>query len=818
MDGFWQDARHGLRMLVKSPGFTAAIALTLGLGIGANAAVFSIVNTLLLRPLPVADPGNLYVLAITHQDNEQPHSVSWADYVDYRERSDVFSDLAAYSIEFAGLSADNRADRIAISYVTGNFFSMLGIMPAAGRLILPAEGRTYGADPIVVLGHAYWKKRFGGDTSIAGRRVLINGQPMTVVGVVPESFHGVYALVEFDAYLPHGMTFPERNWRAQVERRDSHDMRVIGRLKPGVTHRQAQAALDVLARQLEAQYPDTNKTVRARLIREPLARPEPNAADSNPFVAGVFMLLVGLVLLVACVNVVNLLMVRASSRHRELAVRAALGAGRRRLLRQLLTESLLLAVAGGLTGAAIGRWVSGLIAGLTLPVDLPIRFDLAFDWRVFGYIAVVALGTGVIVGLLPALRASRADVNDVLRQGGRGMADGSTRQYVRSALVIGQVAVSLVLLVAAGLFVRSVHRAQSVDLGFDPANVLNLSMDVSQQGIDEPRGRAFYDEVDRRVRAMPGVESVSYAYSVPFGYYNTAEYVEAESQPVPKDARRQSAGYNPVGAEYFELLKIPIVKGRGFTREDDERGRRVAVINEFMAARFWPGQDPIGKRFRMTGADAAWLDVIGVSRDGKYNYIFQDPSMYFFVPIAQHYRPLRALHVRTAGSPERLAPAIQKEIRSLNPDLPVYEVRSMARMLEGPNGFFLLRMGALFGGGLGLLGLALALVGIYGVVSYAASQRTQEIGVRMALGAQPRDILHLVVGHGLLLVGVGIAVGLVAALGLSRLMTRLLFGISSTDPVTFIAVPLALGLMALIASYVPALRATKIDPIQALRD
>ena len=818
MDTVWQDVRHGAGMLRKNPGFTATIALTLGLGIGANAAVFSIINVLLLRPLPVANPHNLYVLAITHQDNEQPHSVSWADYVDYRDRANVFSDLAAYAIDFAGLSADNRADRIAVSYVTGNFFSMLGIQPAFGRLILPTEGRVFGADPVVVLGHGYWKKRFGGDPSVVGRTVLVNGRPFTVVGVVPEHFHGVYALVEFDAYLPHGMLFPERSWREQIERRDNHEMRVMGRLREGVTQRQAQAAVDVLARQLETQYPDTNKTVRARIIREPLARPEPNSSDNNPYVAGIFLMLVGLVLLVACVNVVNLLMVRATVRQRELAVRAALGAGRRRLVRQLLTESLLLAAAGAAAGAAIGGLVSRMLTRLTIPVDIPIRFDLPFDWRVFGYIAVVALGTGVAVGLLPALRASRADVNEVLREGGRGMAGSGTRQLARSALVVGQVAVSLVLLVAAALFVRSVQRAQSVDLGFDPAHVLNLSMDVSQQGTEEAQGRAFYDEVERRVRAMPGVESVSYAYSVPFGYYNASEYVEAEGQAIPKETRRPFAAFNAVGPDYFQALRIPIVKGRGFTREDDERGRRVAVVNEFMAARYWPAQDPIGKRFRMSGADTAWLEVVGVSKDGKYNYIFQDPGMYFFMPIAQHYRALRALHVRTTGDPELLAPVIQKEIRSLNPALPVYDVRSMTRLLDGPNGFFLLQMGALFGGGLGLLGLALALVGIYGVVSYAATQRTQEIGVRMALGAQPRDILRLVVGQGLLLVAAGIVVGLLGAFGVSRLLTTLLFGISSTDTVTFITVPLALGTMALLASYVPAFRATRIDPVKALRE
>ena len=817
MGTLWQDVRHGIRALGKTPSFTLAVALTLGLGIGANAAVFSIINALLLRPLPVHDPANLYLVSLSHQDNEQPHNVSWADYVDYRDKSGVFSDLAAFDLNFAGLSADNRADRITISHVTGNFFSLLGVAPAAGRLILPNEGRQYGADPVIVLGHSYWKKRFGGDPAVVGRQVLVNGQPFTVAGVVPESFTGVYALVEFDAYLPLGMMFPEATYRELIARRDNHDLHVIGRLKPGVSLAQAQAAVDVLARQLEKQYPDTNKTVRARVIPEHLARPEANSADSNPFVAGVFMLLVGLVLLVACVNVVNLMMVRATVRQRELAMRAALGAGRWRLVRQLLTESLLLSLLGGLAGAGIGRWVSGMLSRLSLPMDVPIRFDLPFDWRVFGYVALVALGTGVVVGLLPALRASRADLNEVLREGGRSMAGGGSRQWTRNTLVVSQVAVSLVLLVAAALFVRSVQHAKSVDLGFDPRHVLNQSMDVSQQGYDEAHGREFYRAVEARVRSLPGVETVSFAYSVPFGYYNSSEYIESQDHPPAPGERRPTAGFNMVGPEYFQTMRLPVVRGRAFTPQDDERSRPVVIVNEILAKKFWPGQDPIGKRLRMEGSDQRWLEVVGVTKTGNPQFIFEDPGPYLFAPIEQHYRPLRILQVRTAGDPEAMAPLIQKEIRALDPDLPVYDVRSMERVLQGPNGFFLLHMGALFGGALGALGLVLALVGIYGVVAYTANQRTQEIGVRMALGAQRRDILRLVVGQGLVLVAAGVGVGLAASFGVARLLSNLLFGISATDPMTFVAVPLILGGMAILASYLPALRATRIDPMRALR-
>jgi putative ABC transport system permease protein len=815
MDALWQDVRLGLRALLKSPLFTAAVVLTLGLGIGANAAVFSIVNRLLLRPLPVRDPAALQVLTVAHEGNQSPHNVSWLDYADYKANP-VFEDLAAYDIGFVGLSTDQRAERIAVSYVTSNFFSMLGITPAVGRLLQPSEGSQPGADAVIVLGHSYWRRRFNDDPTVAGRRVIVNGQPYTIAGVVPEKFQGVYALVEFDAYIPLTM-LPTDQYRDMIAKRDQHALHVIGRLAPGVSRAQAQAAIDVQASQLEAKYPDTNKSVHARLIPERQARPEANNADAMPAVAGIFLVLVGLVLLVACVNVINLLMVRATVRQRELAVRAALGAARRRLIQQLLTESLLLALFGGIAGAILGRWAIGLLSRIQLPGDLPFRFDFSFDWRVFGYIAAVAVTAGVAVGILPALRASKTELNAILREGGRGSSEGGNRQHVRSILVVGQVAVSLVLLVAAGLFVRSAMNAATVDLGFDPAHVMNASVDVSQQGYDEARGRAFFDELLRRAKQLPGVESASLAYSVPLGYYNVSAYLEIEGQPQTDKARRPFGGYNVVGPEYQQTMRLKMMKGRFIGTDDNERSRPVAVINEYMANRFWASQDPIGRRFRSPELGNQWIEVAGVVHDGKPVGLFSNPQPYFYVPLAQQYRSLRVLQLRTAGDPTALASAVQREIRVLDPDLPVFDVTTMQLMLDGPNGFLLLRMGALFGGTMGLLGLALALVGIYGVVSYAASQRTQEIGVRMALGAARADILRLVLGRGLLLVGIGVVLGLVAAAAVSRMVSSLLFGISAVDPVTFIVVPLLLASMALLASYLPALRATRIDPAAALR-
>jgi predicted permease len=815
MDSVWQDVRVGFRALFKAPLFTIAVVLTLGLGIGANAAVFTIVNRLLLKPLPVRDPGGLYVLAIQHEGNNDPHNVSWLDYQDFKDKSGAFEDLAAYDIGFVGLSADNRAERITVSYVTSNYFSMLGVAPAFGRVLQPGGAAVPGAEPTLILGHSYWKKRFNSDPSVVGRAVVVNGRPFTIAGVVPAWFEGVYALVEFDGYLPLTMK-PQDDYKNLITKRDDHSLHVIGRLKPGLARTQAQAAVSLLATQLEAQFPETNKTVKARVIPERLARPEANSADQTPVVAGVFLVLVGLVLLVACVNVINLIMVRATVRQREIAVRAALGAARLRLVRQMLTESVILAVLGGLAGAAVGRICASLIGSIQLPGDLPFRFDLQFDWRVFGYIAAVALASGIGVGLLPALKSSRADLNTVLREGGRGTS-GAGRQRARSALVVAQVAVSLVLLIAAGLFVRSVQSAESIDLGFDPSRVLNATMDVAQQGYDEARGRAFYDELLQRAKRIPGVESASLAFSVPLGYYNTSAYLEIEGQPVSTKERRPFAGYNTVSPEYLHTIRPRLVQGRFITAQDDERGRKVAVVNKFMAGHFWPGQDAVGKRFRSTDLKNEWLEVVGVVQDSKQQGLFADPSGHFYVPIAQTYVSQRVLQLRTAADPGALAPLVAREIRALDPDLPIFDVTTMERMIQGPNGFFLLRMGALFGGALGLLGLALALVGVYGVVSYAASQRTQEIGLRMALGANRSEIMRLVLGRGLVLVAVGVAVGLACALSVSHLLTNLLFTVSPVDPMTFIGVPVILGVMALAASYVPAFRATRIDPAIALR-
>ncbi len=817
METLWQDVRYGIRSLVKSPAFSLVVVLTLALGIGANTAVFSVVNSLMLRPLPVPNPEELVVLAVKHEGNMDPHQVSIPDFQDYRKNTEVFSDMTGYLINFVGVSDGQRADRAAISFVASNYFTLLGVEPYLGRMIQPGEGETPGTEPVMVLGYRYWQKRFGADPGVVGKLVHVNGQAYTIIGVVPETFHGAYTLVEFDAYIPLGMSSLDASYKDHWTRRDEHSLRVLARLKPGVTIEQAEARLGVTARQLQEQYPATNKTVTIHVYPENLSRPEPNSAQQNPIVATLFLSLTGLVLLVACVNVANLLLVRATLRQKELAVRAALGAGKMRLVRQLLTESVLLALGGGVAGAVLGVWVSRLLESVRLPGDLPFRFDFAFDWRAFAYVTALAGAAGIIVGLLPALRASRTNLNDTLRGGGRALSGGAGRHRIRNVLVVAQVAVSLVLLVAAGLFIRSLGNAQSADLGFNPRGVLNMTMDPGLVGYDDQRARNFYRELEPRIRALPGVETVSLGYSVPFGYFNLGEYLNVEGQEVTEETRRPVAGYNLVGPEYFKTMGIPLVAGRVFTEQDNADSHRVAIINQVMARKLWPDQDPIGKRFSMTGAQGPYIEVVGVARDSRTQWIFEDISSYFYLPMEQAFRSLHTVQVRTSVPPASLALAIQKEVRALDANLPVYDVMTMSEALNGGNGLFLINMGALFAGALGMLGLALAIVGVYGVVSYAASQRTHEIGVRLALGAQRGHILKLVVGQGLLLVSAGLVVGLFLSVWLARAMANFLFDLSPYDPVTFAGVSALLAVVALVACWIPAQRATHVDPVIALR-
>jgi len=816
LNSLLQDLRHSFRMLHKNPGFTLIAVLTLALGIGANTAIFSVVNSFALRPLPVKDPSRLVVVAQQSQDSSFLGSLSYPDLLDYRAKSDAFSEMAGFSIDFAGLSTGASARRIVVGYVTGNYFSMLGVQPAVGRLILPTEGENLGVDPVIVLGHAFWRREFGGAPDVVGKNVKLNGQRFTVIGVADKSFHGTVSILELDAYAPLSMISIAPGLENLWTKRDVRALQeVLAYPKPNVSLEQGEASLNVVAAQLEKEYPATNRAVKMRVIPERLARPTASVANHLPLVLSLFLMLAGLVLLVACVNVANLVLVRATLRQKEIAVRTALGAAPMRIARQLVTESVVLALLGGVVGTLFGFAASRLLAAVRLPGDLPVRFDFALDWRVFTFAFLAALATGVLTGLTPIFRTLKTNLSDTLREGGRSLSGGTERHRIRDVLVVAQVCLSFVLLIAAGLFVRSLGRAQNLYLGFDPKNVLNLSMDPSQLGYDETRTKSFYKDLEDHVRALPGVEWVSLALSVPLGDSNQGAKIYRE--PTVRTEEILQAFYNVVDPTYFQTMRITLARGRTFTLADNEAAPRVALVNETIASRLWPGENPIGKQFSFKGAQGPYVQVVGVTRNGKYVFIGEDAQNFFYVPAGQNFTSARVLQIRTSVPPEVMRKNVEQQIHALESDLPVYAVETMEHSLGGGNGFFLIRMGALFALILGLLGLILAIVGVYGVVSYAASQRTHEIGIRMALGAEPRAILRMTLRSGVFLLLFGVSIGCVLALAVGWTMRGLLFGIHPADPLTFAAVAFLLGSTAILACYIPARRAMRVDPVVALR-
>jgi predicted permease len=816
METLLLDVRHGLRLLLKSPAFTAIAVVTLALGIGANTSIFSMVDSFLLRPLPVKDPGQITVLTQVEKDGTRNDVFSIAEYRDLRSQTpEVFSHLLAYQFGMDGLSAYGKTDRILTNYVSGNFFALLGIKPALGRFILPSEGEVLGADPVMVLTYSYWKTRFGGDPEIVGKKVSVNGYPVTIVGVTPEGFDGINSVLSFQAYLPLGMATLEDYPRDFMTNRQARNVLLYGRLRPGVTLKQAQASLDVVSQRLAQLYPD-EKDRSVRIFPELRSRPNPDPSNTSVIVSGLFLGLAAMVLLLACVNVANILLVRATVRAREMAVRAALGAARIRLIRQLVTESVVLALAGGVAGILIGLWGSSFLSSVRLHIDVPVRLNFSFDWRLLVFALAIALATGVIVGFVPAVRASRQNLGAVLHETGRGVVSG--RHRLRDVLVIIQVGGSLMLLIIAMLFTRSLRRAQQSNLGFEASGIINFSMDPAEIGYSEEQGRAFYQTLLTRVRSLPGVESASTASSVPMGYIGNSDTPEIDGYQPPTGQAKPIVSYNLISSGYLSTMKIPLVRGRMIDDSDTQTAPFVAVVNQAMAKRFWPNQDPTGRHFRLGSEPQHAIEVIGVVQDARFRSIRGDIAPYYFLPLFQHYlgNSLATLQVRTSIAPETMIPQIEHRIESLAPSMPVFDVQTMTQAIDTVNGLLLFQIGAGLAASLGLLGLVLAMVGVYGVISYSASQRTHEIGVRMAIGAQPVDILKMVFRQGLFIVCVGLILGTGAAFASARVLKNFLT-VSATDPFTYVSVAAALTLVALGACYIPARRATKVDPMIALR-
>jgi predicted permease len=821
MGNFFYDLRYGLRTLAKAPGFALVAVLTLALGIGVNTTVFSIVNGMLLRPMPVSHPEQITVLAAQHEGNSDFQLFSYPDYQDIRNQADTFSDIVAYRVSLVGVSADGKGEHCVISRVSSNFFTTAGVQPALGRLILPSEGQTPGADPIFVLGYTYWLKRFGGDRNVIGKQVEMDGHPVTIVGVAPKGFAGMYAFLNMDGYIPLSAAAGSGGNEPVQEmwtHREDRSLQLVGRLKPGVGSKQARASLQVVAERLAADHPQTDKGIRLSLFPERLARPEPDPDGTIPKVSLAFTVLAVLVLLVACFNIANILLVRATSRQREMAIRTAIGAGWGRLARQGLAESLLLALFGGGCGLLLGWWASTFLSSVPLGTDLPVEFNFQPDIRVFLFTAILVLVTAVAVGIVPTIPLAKNDVNSVLREGGRGSSEGRQRHFMRSALVVAQLAGSLLLLVVAGLFVRSLGKAEKMYLGFDPNHVVDVALDIHEVGYEEAQGKQFFRAAEERLRALPGVVSVTQAFSVPMGVISAADQVIPDEHPLQPGQAAPTVFDNFVEPSYFETLHIPLRRGRTFTDADNEQAPDVAITNETMARNFWPHEDALGQRFQSKDENHKWaeFEIVGIVQDSKYKGIVESPIPYIYRPLAQNYVSLRNIHVRTSLPPESLELQIASTLHELAPGLPI-TVKTMEQELQGLNGYLFFRLGAELSGAMGLLALSLAVVGLYSVVSYAAAQRTHEIGIRMALGAAPGDVLRMIMSRSLIMIAVGTAIGTAIAMIGARAIANLLVGISPNDPLTFAGVMALLLGVALFACLIPAYRATRVDPLVALR-
>ena len=645
----------------------------------------------------------------------------------------------------------------------------------------------------------------------------MDGKPATIIGVAPEGFDGTYSVLDMDGYLPLNMFVPGSEVEGLFTDRRMRALRAMGRLKPGVNVAQAQSVASVIAERLAKQYADADKGVSVRVVPETLSRPSPDVGTMIPAVAGLFLVLAAMVLLLACLNVGNILIARTTVRQREMAIRSALGAGRGRLARQVLTEAILLAILGGAAGAILGDWASGSIGSMLPKTNPPFHFDFGFDWRVFAYTLGAALFAGFIVGLWPALRASRANLNTVLHEGGRSDSAGASRHRVRSALVVVQVAGSLALLIAAALFVRSLHRAERSYLGFNPDHLLNVIVDPHEVGYDEAHTNEFYRELEDRVRALPGVQKASLAYNFPMGAFSDGRQIEVEGHPVPAGQQPPIALFNRVDPAYFETMQVPLLRGRAFADSDDKTAVPVAIVNQTMASKFWAGEDPIGKRFRVVGSKERFVEIVGIAGNGQYMLMGEPPQSFFYLPLAQSYTSMRTLQIRSSVPPQSLLSDVQQQIRNLAPDLPVFDAETMEQALNGANGYFIYRFGATMAGVMGFVGLMLATVGVYGVMSFSMAQRTREIGIRVALGANRRDILRLVVREGLTIVLAGVAVGLVGGWAMTRAMARLAAGPSNAGFWIFSGAALVMVWVALLACWIPARRAMRVDPMVALR-
>ncbi|MGB8508625.1 MAG: ABC transporter permease [Pyrinomonadaceae bacterium] len=811
----WQDIRYGCRMLWKSPGFTAVAVLSLALGIGANTTIFTGVKGLLLTPLPgVESSGELITVhEVLTGAGGRDISNSYPNYTDFRDRNQVFSNLAAYSLSTFSLSGgEGQPQRIWGQIVSGNFFDTLGVRAARGRTFLPEEDTGVGAHPVAVISDKLWRNHFGSDPDIVGRSVLLNNHSFQIVGVAPANFGGSYVGLSMEMWVPMAMQPLLSSDGSRLARRGNQWLQVIGRLKGGVTLEQAQADLKSISRGLSEQYPQTNSNHDVSTYT--LLKDTDGAQQILLPVFGILMAVAGVVLLIACANVANLLLARASSRRREFGIRAALGAGRGRLMRQLLAESLVLAGLGGALGFLLTFWTADVFGRLVPSMGFPVEFKAGVDARVFVFTLAVSAVTAIVFGLVPAWQASKPDIVATLKDETGAIAGSGHKSRLRNALVIAQIALSVVLLVAAGLLIRSLQQAQSADPGFNPDNVLLASFDLFPSGYDEARGAGFYSGLIERVEVLPGVAAATIADKAPLSLFNHSEQSVGIEGYVAREDEDVNIEYGIVGPNYFRALQIPLARGRDFAKTDREQAPRVAIISEALARRYFGADtDPVGKRIDDGGKTQ--LEIVGVAKDITSFSAGTPPKPYLYLPLLQNYSPEMTLVVRTSGDPLTALGGVRDVVHEMDANLPVFNEKTLIE--QARTSLFAQRMAMKLLSVFGALALVLAVIGLYGVMAYSVAQRTREIGIRIALGARAGDIRRMIVRQGMALDLVGALIGLAASFAVTRFLSGLLYGVSATDPLTFASVALILLVVALLASYVPARRATKVDPMVALR-
>jgi putative ABC transport system permease protein len=809
METLLQDLRFGIRTLVKSPGFAIVALLTLALGIGANSAIFSVVNAILLRPLAYKNPDQLVLINHNYQKINLKASVSAFGYAHYRDNAKSFESLAALTGWAANLTGEGEPERLTGQVVTANFFQMLGSQAAMGRTCAPGEDQE-GKNRVLVLSYGFWQRRFGGDPNILNKQLTLNGENYTVVGVMPQGFQFGREVGQVnDLWSPIVFT-PQQLSSNSIT---NEFLNVLGRLRPGVTQQQAQAEMSNIAANLRQQYMPgadaTNWDLLLTSFRELVV-------GDIRLMLWIVMLVVGFVLLIACANVANLLLARAASRQKEIAIRTALGAGRWRVIRQLLTESVLLSVVGGAIGLLIGYWGVKALVGLNAD-RIPRANEISLDWRVLLFTFGVAILTGILFGIVPAIQTAKADLHEALKEGGRSAAS-TTKQWVRSTLVVVEIAMALAVLVGAGLLVKSFLRVQQVNPGFNPQGLLTMHLSLpASKYQDAPRRASFYKQLLSDISTLPGVHSAGAVSVLPLSGSGSSGSFRIEGRDVPQGQSLPHGARWAATPGYFKTMGIPIVRGRYFEERDTADSMPVVIIDEALAQKYWPGEDPVGKRITFQGGpnNPIWREVVGIVGHVKFIDLEGESRAQYYIPHQQISQPGMAVVVRTPGDPNALAGVVHGMVRSADKELPIFRMRTMDQFVAdamAQRRFAMLLIGIFAG-----LAMLLAAVGLYGVMAYSVTQRTHELGLRMALGAQGSDVLKLVVKQGMTLAGAGLALGVAGALALSRLMKTLLFNVSATDPLIFVVIAATLAAVALLACFLPARRATKVDPMVALR-